>query len=112
MDQMGEPDKVKLRAEIQDNGWNIECRVSDNWWAHEFWGLTSSWRPVGARIFVTFLVDPMERSNDIASVWAIAVSSEMPADRIAAERTAISVSPRWPERMREIIGKVNSLRPG
>lgn len=109
---MGDPDKANLQAELERAGWRVERREGDDWWIHESWALTSAWRPVGASIFLTLLVDPQQlETNDVGSVWAISVSNTPPSDRMDAGRTAIRTSPRWPERLKEIVAATNSLRP-
>lgn len=108
---MGDPDKANLQAELERAGWRVERRAGDDWWAHESWELASSWRPVGATIFLTLLVDPQSETTDIGSVWAVSISSTLPDDRMDAGRTAIRTSPRWPERLKEIVAAANALRP-
>jgi hypothetical protein len=108
---MGEPDKANLQAELEHAGWRVERREGDDWWVHESWALTSTWRPVGATICLTLLVDPQAETSNVGSVWAVSVSSTPADDRMDAGRTAIRTSPRWPERMKEIIAAANSLRP-
>jgi hypothetical protein len=108
---MGEPDKIDLQAALENVGWRIKRHVVDDWRIHESWELTSMWRPVGATAFLTLLIDPQAKANDIASVWAIAVTPTRPGSRADAERFAIRVSPRWPDRMKEIVATANSQRP-
>jgi hypothetical protein len=108
---MGEPDKADLQAALERVGWHVERRSGDDWWEHEVWELASTWRPTHAKVFLTLLVDPMSKTSEIGDVWAIGVTLEKPADRMEAGRTAISVRPRWPERMKEIVVAVSSLRP-
>jgi hypothetical protein len=108
---MGEPDKASLQADLESAGWRAERRGGDDWWVHEYWELQSTWRPVGAKIFLTLLVDPQSETSDIRSIWAISVSSRQPVDRIDAERTAIRVAPHWPRRIEEVVEAANSLRP-
>jgi hypothetical protein len=53
------------------------------------WLLESKWPPVGARAYLTFLVDPQtpdfksrKRGQD---VWAVKLSAERPTDWLSAE---------------------------
>jgi hypothetical protein len=108
---VGEPDKANLQAALERAGWRVERRAGDDWWVHESWELVSTWRPVGATIFLTLLVDPEAESNDVSSVWAVSVSDSPPDDRIDVGPNPISTSPRWPERLKEIVVAANSLRP-
>jgi hypothetical protein len=107
---MGPPDKTDLQAELERTGWRVERRDGDDWWEHEVWELTSTWRPTHAKVFLTLLVDPMAKTSEIGDVWAIAVTLEKPADRMQAD-PVITVSPRWPDRMKEIVAAAGSLRP-
>jgi hypothetical protein len=108
---MGEPDKANLQAELERAGWRVERRDGDDWWEHESWELTSTWRPTHAKAHLTLLIDPQSETSEIGAVWAIAVTLEKPTDRREAGRSAIRVSPRWPERMKEIVVAASSLRP-
>lgn len=108
---MGEPDKADLQAELEHAGWGVERSAGDDWWVHESWKLTSTWRPVGASVFVTLLVDPQSATNDVSRVWAIAISSQRPVDWLEASGRAIRVSPRWPTRLKEIVAAAKALRP-
>lgn len=108
---MGEPDKSDLQAALELTGWRVNRYDSDDWWVHESWELTSTWRPVGKTTFLTLLVDPQAETIDIGSVWAVSVTLHKPDNRMDAERSAIRVSPSWPNRMKEIVASASSLRP-
>jgi hypothetical protein len=108
---MGEPDKANLQAALERSGWRVERRNGDDWWEHESWELASTWRPNHAKAYLTLLIDPQSETSEIDAVWAIAVTLEKPTDRMEAARSAIRVSLRWPERMREIVVAASSLRP-
>jgi hypothetical protein len=108
---MGEPDKANLQAELERAGWRVERRNGDDWWEHESWELTSTWRPNYSKVWLTLLIDPQSKTSEISAVWAIGVTLEKPTDRMEAGRSAIRVAPRWPERMKEIVTAVSSLRP-
>jgi hypothetical protein len=63
---------------MHDLGWEVvQCEqpFEHEWWAAEFWLIQSGWSPLGARVYITFLVDPMGGGNDI---WAIRASKERP----------------------------------
>jgi hypothetical protein len=108
---MGETDKANLVEELERAGWSVQRLPSGDWWIHETWQLSSTWRPVGTAAFITLLVDPQAQTSDVDSVWAVAISSQRPTDRMEVGRNEIRVSPRWPERMKEIVAAVGSLRP-
>lgn len=108
---MGEPDKANLQAELERAGWRVDRHNGNDWWEHENWELTSAWRYTHAKAWLTFLIDPQSDTSAIGAVWAIAVTLEKPTSRMEAGRSAIRVSPRWPERMKEIVVVASSLRP-
>ena len=109
--RMGESDKANLEAELERAGWSVQRLPSADWWIHETWQLSSTWRPVGTEAFITLLVDPQAQTSDVDSVWAVAISKQQPADRLEVGRNDIRVSPHWPERMKEIVAAVGLLRP-
>ena len=109
--EMGDPDKVDLQAELERTGWHVTRNDGYHWWEHECWELASTWRPIGTKAFLTFLVDPQSKATVVSSVWAVAVTSARPIDRLEAEQSAIRIAPRWPERMKEILEAARSLRP-
>ena len=108
---MGDPDKQKLQASLESSGWHVERRPGDEWWQHEVWHLTSTWRPRSAVAFITLLVDwESKHRPDIRSVWAITVSSSVPTGWTGQDCT-IRVSPRLPERLKEVVAATGELRP-
>ena len=72
----------ELIALLPEHGWRVVSRTCEmlDWWADEVWTLESVWTPMGVRIFLTFLIDPMDDNN----VWALAASDCVMADRLAA----------------------------
>jgi hypothetical protein len=107
---MGEPDKVALRAALESAGWRVQLVEHDEWWVHECWRITSTWRPVTAQAYVTLLVDPQAPKSAVGSVWAIALSHDLPRDRIETGRVDIRTSPRWPDRKAEIVKAAAGFR--
>jgi hypothetical protein len=108
--RMGDPDKLNLQTELERAGWRVQRHAGADWWMHEIWELASAWRPTDAHAFLTLLIDPQASTTGIGDVWAIAVTPERPADRMEADRSAIRVRPRWPERMKEIVLAAAGLR--
>lgn len=108
---MGETDKHNLEAELNQSGWQLSWRECENWWEHECWELASTCRPVGAKAFMTFLIDPQNRSQHVSSVWAVIITRERPSDRMGNNQITIPVRPRWPERIKKIAAATNQLRP-
>ncbi len=84
------------------------------WWADEIWLLESSWSPVGARAYVTFLVDPMATTADRKKgqdVWAVMASPARPADRMwVADEFTLSLGRGWKERLPDFWNHLSKLR--
>lgn len=110
---MGDPDKVALRTALEAAGWNVERVEHEAWWVHEAWRLSSTWRPRDALAYVTLMLSPdvdTSRVSSAGDVWRIAVSAEMPQDRLEHGRLEINVRP-WPDRLRDIVSAAAALRP-
>ena len=54
------PFAQRLADHLERSGWErAQFHLVDlEWWADEIWELRSLWSPVGARTYVTLLVDP------------------------------------------------------
>lgn len=106
------------RARIIDallmRGWEIDGTEDGEWWADELVILRSTWSPTGARLVITFLVDPQHDGprKKGERVWAI-VASKQPADaRPTAERSGplLSLGTGWEARLGEFLDAVEKLR--
>lgn len=71
--------KREIQAEIEKNGWKIVNVDDYEWWENEVWEIASDWSPVGAKAFITFVVDP-QIIVDKNAVWAVLASLIRPAD--------------------------------
>src|SRR5262245_38309059 len=72
-----------LLDSLQCHHWSLdEIRKPEHWWAADIWVISSSsGQQFGPRLFITFIVDPGSgHSNDLAAVWEIAITREMPTD--------------------------------
>lgn len=105
----------ELLAQLPAHGWDVVTTEDAmlEWWADEIWLLESSWSPVGARAYVTFLVDPMapvERKKG-QHVWAVMASPARPADRmgVAGEFT-LSLGRGWKGRLPDFWDHLSKLR--
>jgi hypothetical protein len=75
--------------------------------------MASSWRPQTTVAYVTFMVDPdidTNRTSNAGDVWLIAVTRDVPQERLEHGRTEIGVTP-WPKRLQEIVQAAAALRP-
>lgn len=75
--------KQKISDQLEINGWEVASIDSDHsdWWAEEVWELHSTWSPIGAKCYLTFLVDPQSNNTakSNAAVWAIGASPNRPS---------------------------------
>lgn len=102
-------------AAMGERGWRV-VDVDESpaeWWADEFLEFESDWSPVGARVVLTFLVDPqhdrLRRKGE--AVWAMVASPEQPADFASRPRDPfLSVGQGWHDRLAAFVQEVESLR--
>src|SRR5258708_8032199 len=86
----------QLEQMLAELGWRIVSRSGGpEWWLDEVWALESSWSPVGARAFVSFLVDGMARAERKRGegVWAVSIGKQV-APKWCVEG-AIPLHPGW-----------------
>lgn len=60
------------------NGWE-QCEQIDagaDWWFENIITFSSVWHPVGVKIYLTLLTDPMEIK--MKKIWSVSVSLQMP----------------------------------
>lgn len=100
---------------LASEGWSVvDHQVTPTWWLDEVWVLESTRSPVGARAYLSFLVDPQSLSlrKTGAQVWAVCVSAEGPA--ITPMGTdAVPLRPNWEKQGRKaLLEKIRSLRAG
>ena len=110
-----ESQKRQLEAAILENGWRVAEREAINmeWWADEIWTIESVWRPVGFKVFVTFLVDPahsgLRRPGE--GVLAISCSSIRPESRAdAAGGPTIYLRPSWEKNLPAFLANIKEIR--
>ena len=78
-----------IHDRLTQSGWEVvEKRPLPDWWATERWTIQSVRQNWGFRLYLTYLVDPMNEldSRREASVWAVSVNRDIPGDRLEAER--------------------------
>ena len=95
--------RAEIESRLAELGWNI-VEVEDQnleWWADEIWGLESVWSPVGARAYVTFLIDPQSSTRGRKKgqdVWAVKASPDRPVDWLTgAGEYTLSLGRGWKE---------------
>jgi hypothetical protein len=105
--------RERIVTALTERGWRVVTVVDapEDWWADEIVELESSWTPVGARLVLTFLVDPQNdrkrRKGD--AVWAVAASAVRPSDRPMGGPT-LSLGSRWEDRLPAFIAALEQLR--
>jgi hypothetical protein len=106
------------RARIVDallgRGWEITGTDDGAWWADEIVFLRSMSSPTGARLVLTFLVDPQHDGprKPGERVWAVVAAKQPAQDRAAAERSGplLSLGIRWEASLGEFLIAVEKLR--
>lgn len=100
----------ELRSQLSKHGWEvaeIEQPFEDEWWAAEFWLIESVWSPQGARVYLTFLVDPIGEGRDI---WAVHASEERPQYRPVDDNPLMSLRHGWKKELRDFIESLHRFR--
>ena len=91
-------------------GWNvaeIEQPFEDEWWSAEFWLIDSVWSPKGVRVYLTFLVDPMDGCDDI---WAVHASKERPGQRPLDDDPLMSLRHGWQKELQVFLKSLDRFR--
>lgn len=89
----------------------IEVEQQSEWWADEIWRLRSTWSPVGATAFVTFLVDPQNDDHDRqkgVDVWAVAASCRRPLSKNV--ETALCLGSGWRNDLPTLLDTLDCFR--
>ncbi len=111
---MGERGKQKDRIleTLEENGWKRSA-VDRNcdWWADEFWRLSSVWSPAGTRAWLVFLVDPMWEGNRRPGegVWAVAVDAAQRKER-SGWAFVMPLGRRWERGLEELVAALRAIR--
>ena len=108
--------RAEIESQLGKHGWNI-VPVEDytlEWWADEIWRLESSWSPVGAQAYVSFLVDPQSftwKRKKEQDVWAVKASPVIPVGWLTeAGECTLSLGQGWKERLPEFFEHLDTLR--
>lgn len=85
--------KQILLNKIIDSGWELEStNIDTDWWLEEIWSIKSVRENWGKKLFISFLVDPQyDGNNKSQAVWAISVTTDIPSDRIIAEKGMVLI---------------------
>jgi hypothetical protein len=104
--------QIQLEEALEREGWRIvERAAAPAWWAAEVWTIESVWHPVGRKLWVMFLVDPLLYRHDRQDqpVWAVGLTSVPPdwQERPSGERIGKG---HWAESMSTILDQARQLR--
>lgn len=109
-----ETQQRELEARLSREGWLVVGREREpDWWVDELWAIESAWRPVGLRLWISFLVDPqysgLRRKGE--NVWAIGVTSGRPTSRgdIRSD-TTFSIRGHWSESLDLLTKEAQTMR--
>jgi hypothetical protein len=100
---------------MKERGWDVtEVDDSpDEWWADEHLALESCWAPVGAKVFLTFLVDPQSEGSRMKgeAVWAVIASTEpLELRPSSADGAWLTLGHGWESRLGDFVKNVDALR--
>ena len=109
-----ESQKRQLEAAILEEGWRVAERdaITTEWWVDEIWTIESVWRPVGLKLFLTFLVDPQSGPRRPGEdIMAVSCSSIRPQNRAdAASGPTIYLRPAWEKNLPEFLLNIKEIR--
>jgi len=100
-------------AAMGERGWRV-VDVDESpaeWWADEFLEFASDWSPAGARVVLTFLVDPqhggLRRKGD--AVWDVVAAAERP-EAPTTEGPCLSLGRGWQDRVASFVAELEQFR--
>ena len=101
-----DPRIEKLISVFESNGWAYKGLVDmSDWWYSDILELSSTWRPVNVSIYLTLLTDPQMLDKKI--VWAVGISSKLPADKHADYIAQVTLSEINKIQLKEMVSKIN-----
>lgn len=90
----------------------MQRETGQNWWADELWTIESVWTPVGQRLWIAFLVDPMHdglrRRGE--HVWAVGVTKSAPSNASEVSSTAVPFRNEWESHVEELLAHIRRFR--
>ncbi len=113
----------EIQKQLRGNGWEI-CAIedysttpsADAWYLVELWQIRSRWSPVGAELFVSFVLDPqydIQAKDRWRGVWLVIGSRQRPVSwSNRDDEVDLVVSKGWRDRLHAFIAGVNNLRNG
>lgn len=109
----------KLLELMPSHGWevvNVEGELTaSGWFVDELWEVDSSWSPVGLKLWVSFVVDPLmpnlhERKKG-QGVYAVKAARRKPTGwGIADDEIGLYLNGGWEDRLPEFFDRLSALR--
>ncbi len=102
--------KRTIQAKIEKNGWKIVKIDEYEWWENKVWEINSTWSPIGAKAFITYVVDP-QIIVDKNAVWAV-LASLMRPPHWQGESTDFTLvfNNKWNDNLPELIEFLSKIR--
>ena len=106
-----------MLEQISAQGWTL-VELEDwelEWRADEMWLLESVWSPIGARAYLTFLVNPSiedwQHRKKGEEVWSVEVSQVKPESRYSTpDSFVMSLNQGWQKELPEFVKHLSLLR--
>jgi hypothetical protein len=98
----------KMVNAFEENGWKNEGVVDifKEWWFDEIIQFSSTWKPIGTKLYLTLLIDPIDYPKQ--NIWGVGISETMPnSDRIFIDE--ISLKTIHKSNLNLFVKKVNDM---
>jgi hypothetical protein len=104
---------AELRSALAKGGWRVESvEEGEARWCRVSWRLRSTWSPQTTQAYLSFLVDPQDRSR-MPKIWAVRASATPPVQRMDAEgEHTLSFSKNWRRELPHLVRYLGALRGG
>ena len=105
-----ETQKREIKSQIEKNGWRIINIDDYEWWENEVWEIESVWSPIGAKAFVSFVVDPQIMRDKNAVIFVMA--SPARPTFWSGDRSSFQVyfNNKWKQNLSEFINFLAKIR--
>jgi len=99
----------KIINSFLENGWKMigSIDISSDWWFDDIILFESVWNPVGKKLYLTILTDPMELRRK--EIWAVSVSSAMPNNKTSAPLGLVALNEVKKLDLKKFVQSINIL---
>ena len=100
---------LKLIHSFEENGWTSKgsVDVQNDWWFEDILLLSSKWRPVGTKIYLTLLTDPQE--IDKKTIWCVHISPVIPVNRWDKSTKQILINAILKTDLKDFVKSINDV---